>query len=194
MSIISSAASSLFSFLQGVSANTPTSATSAAGSNTSTGTTTASNGSAGGLVSGHHHHHGGGFQKVADAITSALQAAANSSSGSSAVTDPNQTIVSALEKIFKNGSLGSIGSDSDNDENSGETNQSGLAQNTTGSGASTNGLPPQFVQALQSFGVTAQQFQSDVSTALQNAKQNGSVDISDLFKSFPPGSAIDTVG
>jgi hypothetical protein len=55
-------------------------------------------------------------------------------------------------------------------------------------------LPDEFVQTLKSFGVTPQQFQSDLASALQAAQKSGSLDLSAIFKNFPTGSAVDTVG
>ena len=60
--------------------------------------------------------------------------------------------------------------------------------------SNTAGLPSAFVKTLQSFGVTPQQFQSDLGAALKAAQQNGGFNISSLFKSFPTGSVVDALG
>jgi hypothetical protein len=182
--IVAQAGAGLFQLLQGLTASK-----SASTSNASTGTT--SNASSGSLgVGGHHHKHGSGaFDKLASALTSALQSATGS--GGTAA-DANQTITEALTKIFKNGSLGSIGG---TDSTSADTADATDATDDTDSTASgTSGLPADFLKTLQSFGVTPQQFQSDLSSALKSAQQSGSFDISSLFKSFPTGSVVDAIG
>ena len=196
MSSISStqAGFGLAQLLQNIVANT-----SAANSNSSTesATTTPSTG-----VSGHHRPHGGGFAKLADAISNALQSASGNITSGTSTTDPNQTITQALEKIFKNGSLGSTtGTDDDDDSTASPTTttpaSTTLATNNAAPASpssTTSSLPASFVQTLQSFGVTAQQFQTDLSNALKNAVQSGSVDVSNVFKSFPIGSAVDSIG
>jgi hypothetical protein len=183
-SISSTSASGLSQLFQNLAA----SATSA--SNGSTGTT--SNASSGTAATGHHHHGGGGFSKLADAIESALQSASNASSGSTS-TDANQTITQALEKIFENGGLGGTGTSDD------DASSSTPVSNNTSTGASSttstdNGLPADFVQTLKNFGVTPQQFQTDLTAALKSAQENGSVDVSSVLKNFPIGSVVDSVG
>lgn len=183
MSSISSAsgASGLFQFLQSLSpANATTSAT-AAGS--------ASNSSGGAAVSGHHHKHGGGgFEKLANAVTSALQSVGSGA----AASDVNQTITEALTKIFKNGSLSPTG---ENDPTATDPTQQGSDADGTPDTSGTNGgLPAAFVQTLKSFGVTPQQFQTDLAAAMKTAEQSGTLDPSAAFKSFPAGSVVDTVG
>jgi len=178
----------LSQFLQSLTSNSASSA-----SNGSSGSTTSTLSSLLQQV-GHHRHHGGGggFEKLADAVTNALQAASNGSSGSTA-TDANQTITQALTKIFQNGSLGST-SDSDNDDSTGSAPAS---NNATPGAATTNataGLPDAFVQTLKSFGVTPQQFQTDLTAALKTAQDSGSVDVSSVFKNFPIGSVVDSIG
>ncbi len=180
MSAISSVSGGLSQFIQSLN---PSGAASAS-----------SNSSAGSLsgTSGHHHHHGGGFAKLADAVTNALQSAANGSGGSIS-TDANQTITQALTKIFQNGSLGSVsGTDSDGDnDGSGAATGTASGANSTDT---TNGLPASFVQTLKSFGVTAQQFQNDLTTALKTAQESGTTDLSSVFKNFPTGSIVDAFG
>jgi hypothetical protein len=166
MSAISSTQAGLSQFLQGLSANTDAATTAVGASNTSGGSTAS--------VEGHHHHHhggSGGFDKIADAVTSALQSASNGSSGST--TDPNQTITNALTQLFQNGGSGS------------STVADG-SSSTTGTDSAGGGSPSSFESTLKSFGVTPQEFQSDLSAALEAAKQNGS--------SVPAGSFVDTLG
>jgi hypothetical protein len=172
MSAIGAIAGGLSQFIQSLN---PSGAASPA-QNASSGSTASTSG---------HHHHGGGFAKLADAITSALQSASNSSSGS-ASTDANQTITQALTKIFQNGSLGSASSTDDTD----------AAQDASDPSATdaTNTLPASFVQTLKSFGVTAQQFQTDLTNALNTAQQSGNFDPSSVLKNFPPGSIVDAIG
>jgi hypothetical protein len=172
MSAIGAIAGGLSQFIQALNPSTAASAT----SNASSGSTT-------GVSGHHHHHHGGGFAKLADAITSALQAASNGSGGS-VTTDANQTITQALAKIFKNGSLGSPGdADGDNDGSPGAD-----------AADSTKGLPASFAQTLKSFGVTPQQFQADLAAALKTAEQSGTFDPSSVLKNFPTGSIVDALG
>jgi hypothetical protein len=176
MSAIGAIAGGLSQFIQNLNPSGAASST----SNASSGTLT-----------GHHHHHGGGggLGKLADAITSALQGAANGSAGST-TTDANQTITQALTKIFQNSSL-TFGNDTDSDTDS---SQASTDATGTDSSASSNGLPAAFVQTLQSFGVTPQQFQTDLKTAMQNATQNGTFDPSSVLKNFPMGSILDELG
>jgi hypothetical protein len=182
--IVAQAGAGLFQFLQGLTASQPSAASNAssgATANVSSGTTAAG---------GHHHKHGSGvFDKLASAITSALQSA-NSSGGTAA--DANQTITQALTKIFTNGSLGSTGATDSTSADA--TDSTDASDDTDATGSSTTGLPQEFLKALQSFGVTPQQFQSDLSSALKSAQQSGGFDISKLFKSFPTGSVVDAVG
>jgi hypothetical protein len=182
MSSISSLSGGLAQFVQNLNPSGAASATSNASSGSTTGATA------------HHHHHGGGFGKLADAIESALQSASNASSGSSTTSDPNQTITDALTKIFQNGSLNST-NDADGDTASAQTpaNETNTANGTNGS-TPTGTLPDDFVQTLKSFGVTPQQFQTDLASALQTAQQSGNFDPSSVLKNFPPGSIVDTLG
>jgi hypothetical protein len=181
MSSISSLSGSLAQFVQNLNPSGAASATSNASSGSTTGATA------------HHHHHGGGFSKLADAIESALQSASNSSSGSSTTTDPNQTITEALTKIFQNGSLNSTnGAEGDTTAQTPAAGTNGANGNTGTTPAGT--LPDEFVQTLKSFGVTPQQFQTDLASALQTAQQSGNFDPSSVLKSFPPGSIVDTLG
>jgi len=164
---------------------------SSSSSNASSGSTNSTASSFLQKLGQHRKHGGGGFAKLASAVTSALQSASNGSGGSVA-TDANQAITQALTKIFANGSITSPGpGDADAPASNSTTG------NATSGGATTTaaaGLPAEFVKTLQGFGVTPQQFQSDVTAALKTAQQNGGADISSAFKSFPIGSVVDSIG
>ena len=172
MSAISSTSGSgLLQYLQGLTGT----ASQSSGSNSSSSASSA----LGAITSKTgKHHHNSGFDKLLSAITSALQSSGSSSSNS---TDPNQTITEALSKIFKNGSVQAT-PDSDDTASQDSTESTDPAS------------PANFLQTLKSFGVTAQQFQKDVTAALQSAQQSGSADLSAAFKSFPTGSIVDAVG
>jgi hypothetical protein len=174
MSAIGAIAGGLSQFIQNLN---PSGAASPAQNASSGSTTTGTSG---------HHHHGGGFAKIADAITSALQSAANGSGGST-TTDANQTITQALTKIFQNGSLGSTSAINDDSDSSQDASEPADTD-------PTSGLPASFAQTLKSFGVTAQQFQTDLTNAFKAAQQSGNVDISSVLKNFPPGSIVDAIG
>jgi hypothetical protein len=187
--IVAQAGAGLFQFLQGLASSAASSAT-----NASAGTTaaaTASNSSTGLPTAGGHHKHGNGvFDKLANALANALQSA-NGSGGTAA--DANQTITQALTKIFSNGSLGSTGA-TGSSGSSDATDSTDSTDDTDPTTSNTGGLPAALVKTLQSFGVTPQQFQSDLGAALKAAQQNGGFNISSLFKSFPTGSVVDALG
>jgi hypothetical protein len=178
--IVAQAGAGLLQFLQGAISGA------SAAANASSGAQTTSNASSGAVATGGHHKHGGAFGKLVDAITNALQSASSSSTGSTTSSDPNQTIIQALTQIFQNGSLGSTGQTSG-------TTETDSTDDAEASG-NTSGLPDAFVQTLKAFGVTPEQFEGDLTTALKAAQSSGSFDPSILFKSFPPGSAVDTLG
>jgi hypothetical protein len=47
-------------------------------------------------------------------------------------------------------------------------------------------------QLLQSYGVDPSQFHQDLFSAIQSSQsQGGSLDFSQIFQNFPPGSAVD---
>ena len=140
-------------------------------------------------VSGHHHHHGGGggggmFKKIEQAVTSALQSAQSNSSA-----DPNQIVQDAIAKAFQadgkaQGQTQANPTGSDPDGNGdGSANGTGSASGTS----STNG----FLQTLQSYGISPQQFHADLLAAVQATQAGGQVDPSAAFKNFPPGSLVD---
>jgi hypothetical protein len=197
MSAISStqAGQGLAQFLQGLSSSSPASATSASSSTTASALTGAS--TTAGKTKGHHHGSSAAFEKLLQTVTTALQSA--QSSGSTA--DPNQTIENALEKIFKNGTAGSTagsstaGSGTAGSGTAGSGTAAATAPATTAAGdtSTADAAKQSFLSTLQSFGVTPQQFQQDLATALQQAN-GGTANPATAFASFPPGSLIDTVG
>ncbi len=174
--IIAQAGAGLLQFIQGLTSSNSNNSGAAAASNSSSSTP---------VTGGHRHKHGGGgFEKLANAITSALQSVGTGGSA----TDANQTITDALTKIFKNQSLSPTG---ETDPTASTTQEIASPDSTDKTNA---GLPDSFVQTLKSFGVTPQQFQNDLNSALQSAQKSGGVDLSSIFKSFPIGSAVDAVG
>jgi hypothetical protein len=132
----------------------------------------------------HHHHHGGGkggsFDKIASAVTSALQS--NGSSGST-ITDPNQIIQNAIAQV-----LGGNGSSSTCGTSEG-TAPSVEGTNTTGGTSSSAQSPLQ--EALQKAGVDPQQFRQDFLPALQSIN-GGQADANTVARTVPPGSVVDT--
>jgi len=195
MSTIGSAGSvsGLYQFFQGISANTatPTSATS-----TTSGVdgTTSTDASQTGQISSHHHHHGGGgggamFKQIQSAVTSALQSAQANGTDQ----DPNQVIEDAISSVLKNAGNGTSATGSTATgarqsvaypDGDGDTDANGAAEGSESAKQS-------FFQGLQALGVDPQQFHQDFLAAVQNA-QNGNVDPSTAFQSFPPGSGVDT--
>ena len=190
MSSISISGTSLFQYLQSVSAagsSQPTVAT------TSTDTTQDPSQSVQGAGQHHHHHGGGGmFKKVEDAVTSALQSAQADPSA-----DPNKVIEDAIAKVLKGGATDSTSSatsttsavqptasDPDGDGDTGASGANGVSS-SVGSGRQA------FLQMLQSMGVDPQQFHKDFLAAIQDA-QGGTVNTGTAFQSFPPGSTVDT--
>ena len=126
----------------------------------------------------HHHHHGGGgggggqdaVSNLLDTITQALQSADSSS-------DPNQAIQDAVTKLLTaSNATAAAGS------------KSGV---TAGTVQAVSQAPVQdpLLQLLQAHGVTPQQFQSDLLSAVKDA-QNGKVNPGTALQSFPPGSAL----
>lgn len=96
-----------------------------------------------------------GSAKLAAALTAALAA---SKAGGGA--DANVTIEKALAKIFKNGSVVPQGTDPTD-------NTSRRTAEDAGDGQTP--ISKDFLQVLQSFGVTPQQFQKDVAAAAKEA-------------------------
>jgi hypothetical protein len=185
MSSLSSVGQSLAQYLQSLSTNSQSQSIATAAADSATAA------SSGQQVEGaaHHHHghgHGGDFQKLEQAVTTALQMA--SASGSTA--DPNQTIADAIAQVFgNNNSAATPGSTTTT------TPAATTGDGDTDAAGQTEGGEAQqsFFQTLQAFGVTPQQFQQDLLSAIQNA-QGGNVDPSTAFQSFPPGTAVDAAG
>lgn len=197
--VSSSSGAGLFQFLQGLSQYDQSPATSIASGTGSTGsvdttgdantqTSAATQGAQG------HHHHGGGsggngefFQKIQQAVSSALQSAQSSGSTS----DPNQIVENAIASVLGTGSSSNSSSSA-----SGTTAADGSTSTTTNSNAgstTTPGTSPQeaFSNLLQSAGITAQQFHADFLSAVKDA-QGGNVNSSTAFQNFGPGAALNT--
>jgi hypothetical protein len=118
-------------------------------------------------------------------VTNALQSAQATGSTS----DPNKTIQSALEKIFKNGIAGNTAGSSSSSANSDATSTDAAA-----TAQDVDDAKQSFLDTLKSFGVTADQFQQDLKTAVQQASASGGqVNASTAFASFAPGSLVDAV-
>lgn len=135
---------------------------------------------------------GGFFKQLQDAVTSALGSSGNTS-------DPNSLIQAAIKQLFAGQTQAQQSPSTSNQpaaasDSDGDTDGSTSANASDTAGASGNAQQSAFSQLLNSFGVSSQQFQKDVQTALQSSSSNGgAVDVSKLFKSFPPGSVIDTL-
>lgn len=196
MSTIGSAGSvsGLYQFFQGVSVNNSTTSTSATSTTSAADGTTSTDASQTGQVSGHHHHHGGGgsgamFKQIQSAVTSALQTAQANGTDQ----DPNKVIEDAISSVLKNAGNGTSATGS---STTGST-QSAADPDGDGDGAAngaaegSESAQQSFMQSLQALGVDPQQFHQDFLAAVQNA-QNGNVDPSTAFQSFPPGSGVDT--
>lgn len=187
---LGSNAQGLYQFFQSLS-GTGASQTSATGASTGTSSTTAPGTTAQAITqaaqsigqalpSGHHHHHGGALKQIQDAVTSALQSAQSTGSASS----PNKIVEDAIAKVLGNNNTGvsSTRQDADGDNDG-----------STGASTSATANMQSFFQTLQSFGVSPQQFQQDLLSAVKDA-QNGTVNTSTAFQNFPVGSTLDTVG
>jgi len=131
----------------------------------------------------HHRHHGGSsaqFQQIQSAVTQALQQASSDPNA-----DPNQIIEDAIQKAIQ-----SDPSSSDDPSTASSTTSAPSTASTPSTADSSGGIVG-FVQSLQSYGVTPQQFHQDFLNAVKNA-QNGNVDPAAAFQSFPPGVGVDT--
>jgi hypothetical protein len=138
---------------------------------------------------GHHHGHGGLFKKVEAAVTTALEAAKSDPNA-----DPNKVVEDAIAKVFKDsgvtpptGADASAGVKSATDpDGDGNQDPAGKADSEVSAARQA------FTQTLQAFGVSASQFHTDFLAAIKDA-QGGASDAGDsLFKTFPPGSSVDT--
>jgi hypothetical protein len=187
ISSISGAGQGLYQFLQGisgVSAAQGASPASAAASTASTSSTSAGTETQG---SHRHHKHGAGdlFKQIQDAVSSALQS--TQSSGSS---DPNKTIEDAIAKVLANNTAGAQPANGNTTAGASDSDGDGSAGSTSQTGVAANPARQAFDQALQSHGVSPQQFHQDLLAAIKDA-QGGQFDPSAAFKSFPPGSLVD---
>jgi len=172
----------LLQALQNAAADTQAQAT-AATTATSTAPTADTASNADQTVQGtqhHHHGHGGMFKKLQAAVASALQAAQSDTSA-----DPNKVIQDAIEKFFKDNNITPPTPGAARPDDGDRTRPTGQAATTD------DPTRQAFMQMLQTYGVDAQQFRKDFLAAIQDAQQ-GQVDSSTAFKSFPPGSSVDT--
>lgn len=196
MSTIGSAGSvsGLYQFFHGVSVNNSTTSTSATSTTSAADGTTSTDSSQTGQVSGHHHHHGGGggamFKQIQSAVTSALQTAQANGTDQ----DPNKVIEDAISSVLKNAGNGTsaTGSSTTTGSTQSATDPDGDGDGgASGAAEGSESAQQSFFQGLQALGVDPQQFHQDFLAAVQNA-QNGNVDPSTAFQSFPPGSGVDT--
>jgi hypothetical protein len=167
--------SALFQWLQAIKSQQATPQGSGSG-NDSDGD---NDGSVGGVqgTTGHPHTHrlGGLLQKIAAAVTSALEDSANQGS------DPNQVIQDAIASVLN-------GQDTSSTANGTATDSSNT--NTSDGSSGSNPLQ-QFAQLLQTYGVSPEQFWSDFQTAVQGVQ--GSAGSNPLLSALlGPGSSVDT--
>ena len=113
-------------------------------------------------------------------MTEALQSAK-----ADGTSDPNQVVQSAIESVLKGGQTQS--SDGSTDQSTASTDAD------ASSSVDPHAAREAFFQTLQSYGVDPAQFHQDFLTAIHDAR-NGNDDPSSAFKSFPPGSNVDTTG
>jgi len=189
--------SGLFQFFHQVAGNGAAQSTASAAPAQGTTATDASDTTGAGqgaqAAGGHHHHHGGGhgglFKKVESAVTDALQAAKSDPSA-----DPNKVVQDAIAKVFKDNGVtpGAGGAPGQGVGKSGvpDGDGGGDAGSAAASGAAS--AREAFAQTLKSFGVSEDQFHSDFLAAVKDAQSGGGADSADVFKSFPPGSSVDT--
>lgn len=193
MSSISGTGQALYQFLQSISAEAPAQKGTASVA-PEAATTPATESGADQAVQGaqHHHHRGHGhgalFEKLGEAILSALQSA--QSNGSSEV-DPNQVIEDTITKFLQDNNItlpgrgAGVPPRAPDADREGDTNAGGQAQ------TARNPQVRAFFEALRTFGVDPQQFRKDFMTAIKNAR-GGEVEPGTALKSFPPGSSVDT--
>jgi hypothetical protein len=138
-------------------------------SNSVSGTVTASPSTIAGALGqakGKHHKHGKLFKQIEQSVTSALQSAGPTA-------DPNKVVQDAITKVLNGSSTPKATAGADPDDDNDGTQQT-------------------FVQTLQAFGITPDQFRTDLAAALQNAK--GASAGGATVSSFPPGLFVDTAG
>jgi hypothetical protein len=122
------------------------------------------------------------FTQIRQAVTTALQKAQLSHSSQ----NPNQIVQSTIASLLKNLGFGSS-----------TTAASNLAAaEINGQGPEANGSPSSaegFQKILASSGISPQQFQSDLMSAIQNV-QGGATNPFSSFSSIPVGSMLDVTG
>jgi hypothetical protein len=201
MSLIGSIGQSLFHLFQSVGGNQPTNSqtTPTTGSSSLSSTTSSIESTLSQAIQGsghhHHHHHGGGsseangsdsagqssgiFGQIESAVVSALQSssAAQSTTGP---TDLDQVVQSAITSVL----TGKAPSTS-NPTDAGATDQADSDGQTTGAS---------FIQTLEKYGISAEQFRKDFLTAIQglNGAQSGSA-ATTASQAIPPGSLLDEI-
>jgi hypothetical protein len=146
----------------------PASTTSTTG-NAVSGTVTASPSTLAGALSqtkGKHHKHGKLFKQIEQSVTSALQSAGPTA-------DPNKVVQDAITKVLNGSSASKATAGAEAD-------------------ADNDGTQQTFVQTLQAFGITPDQFRDDLAAALQNARGGSTNDAT--VSSFPQGLFVDTAG
>jgi hypothetical protein len=148
---------------------------------------------------GHHHGHGShgaqnvSLSKIASAVTNALKSAP-----AGAKSNPNQLIQNAITQLLS-GTSGTSSTQTATPLNGiASTNAASIStidpeetNATNETDTDENFSPASFLQTLQNFGVSPEQFREDFMTAMKtaNASQTGT---SNPFKKFPPGSLLDT--
>ncbi len=131
-----------------------------------------------GVQGGHHRHHRDGagslFQQIQSAVAAALQANQPGQSGGS--SDPNQVIQQAIIQALD-----------------GAPGQTAAGQTAGGNGSATTPVAgaqtgqQNFVQLLQSYGVTPEQFRQDFLLALKTLQNGQTASTTGLT-----GAAVDT--
>jgi hypothetical protein len=211
MSLIGSIGHSLFSLFQSVGGgsgqtaqSTLASAAQTAANTTGTTSTTATTGTQGVQGSGHHHHHhhggessqaggadssqnGGIFGQIQSAVLSALQTSAQNSPAGGTPSDVDQTVQTAIENVLTGKGI----SEPAGSNASGETNAAGQPD-SDGTGGGTS-----FIQTLEQYGVSPEQFRKDFMSAIQNlygsgqSATGGSTASNLTAMAIPPGSLLD---
>ncbi|HEY4234198.1 MAG TPA: hypothetical protein VGM76_12275 [Lacipirellulaceae bacterium] len=126
----------------------------------------------------HHHHHGGGGGGGQQQVGSLLDTITNALQSTDASSDPNQVIEDTVAKLLQSGNSATVG---------GATN--GVSASAVQAAGTQAANQPPFLQLLQSHGVSLQQFQADLLSAVKDA-QNGKVNPATALQSLPPGSNL----
>jgi hypothetical protein len=170
---LNTGSSNLYPLLNNSSNENPLLAALAGGSTSPIGTnTTLADGAPAGLLDGRQGPNSELFQKVQQAVTSALTSIQGNSSA-----NPNQVIQQAILQVIAQTSTSSnaaTGATSPSDPEDSETD------------------PTQsFFSSLKDYGIDPQQFQSDFLSALTQAQQTGQASAATAFNSFPTGLSLD---